>query len=259
MGSVVQEAIPTGVPKASNYFVFNTRRPVFPDVRVREAISFLFDFEWVNHSYFFDLYQRTAGYFDGSELSSHGRAADAREQALLAPFADEVRSDVLQGNVVATSSPPAATAGCSKRCALDLLAAAGYGLRGTELFEPQTSGRPLAFEIMVTASRDEERIALLFSQSLKRAGIAARVRLRRCSAIRGQQALTISTWSVPLGPIAVAGQRAGVLLGRGRGRSAGTRNYMGVKRPAIDAMIAALLKAEPQENSSPRCARSTGS
>ncbi len=204
-GLVLKEALPTGVPKASNYFVFNTRRPVFRDVRVREAISFLFDFEWINHSYFFDLYQRTAGYFDGSELSSHGRAADAREQALLAPFADEVRSDVLQG----TWSPPVSDgSGRDRRMlkrALDLLAAAGYGLRGTELFE-RTSGRPLAFEIMVTA-RDEERIALLFSQSLKRAGIAARVRLVDAVQFEGRRLpLRFRHGREPLGPISIAGQ-----------------------------------------------------
>ena len=72
-GRVVKEALPTGLPKASSYFVFNTRRPVFADIRVREAISLLFDFEWINHSYFFDLYRRTASYFEGSELSAHGR------------------------------------------------------------------------------------------------------------------------------------------------------------------------------------------
>jgi peptide/nickel transport system substrate-binding protein len=68
-GLVVKEAYLTGLPKPSNYFVFNTRREVFRDARVREALSYLFDFEWVNRSYFFDLYRRTAGYFDGSELS----------------------------------------------------------------------------------------------------------------------------------------------------------------------------------------------
>ena len=101
-GRVVKEALPTGVPKPSSYYVFNTRRAVFADIRVREAISLLFDFEWINHSYFFDLYRRSASFFDGSELSSHGRPADPGERALLAPFAYAVRADVLDG----TWSPP---------------------------------------------------------------------------------------------------------------------------------------------------------
>ena len=89
---MVKEALPTGVPKPSNYFVFNTRLEIFRDARVREALSYLFDFEWVNRSYFFDLYRRTVGYFDGSELSSHERPADARERPLLASFPDAVRT-----------------------------------------------------------------------------------------------------------------------------------------------------------------------
>jgi peptide/nickel transport system substrate-binding protein len=53
-GRVIKEALPTGMPKTSTFFVFNTRRAIFSDIRVREAISLLFDFEWINHSYFFD-------------------------------------------------------------------------------------------------------------------------------------------------------------------------------------------------------------
>src|SRR5262249_61801541 len=86
-GRVLKETLPTGVPKLSSYCVVNTRRAVFSDIRVREAISLLFDFEWINHGYFFDLYKRSASYFDGSELSSHGRPADEREKELRAPCA----------------------------------------------------------------------------------------------------------------------------------------------------------------------------
>ena len=174
-GLVVKEAFQTGLPKPSNYFVFNTRREIFQDARVREALSYLFDFEWVNRSYFFELYRRTAGYFDGSELSSHRRPADARERELLARFPDAVRPDVLEG----TWSPPVSDGSGRDRTtlkrALDLFSSAGYELRGAALVD-RRSGQPFTFEILVT-ERDEERLALIFSQSLKRAGIAARVRL----------------------------------------------------------------------------------
>ena len=123
-GLVVKEALPTGVPKPSSFFVFNTRRPVFRDIRVREAISYLFDFDWINHSYFFDLYERSASYFDGSEPFSRGHPADAREKALLAPFGDAVRPDVLAG---AWSPPVSDGSGrdrASLKRALDLFAAA---------------------------------------------------------------------------------------------------------------------------------------
>jgi peptide/nickel transport system substrate-binding protein len=242
-GRVLKEVLPTGVPKISSYFVFNSRRAVFSDIRVREAISLLFDFEWINHGYFFDLYQRSASYFDGSELSSHGRPADQREKALLAPFAEAVRADVLDG----TWSPPVSDGSGRDRVtlkrALDLFAAAGYELRGTALVE-RKSGRPLTFEILVTA-RDEERLALLFSQSLKRAGIAARVRMVDAVQYEGRRLsydfdMIQNRWDQSLSP----GNEQAFYWGSAAADQPGTRNYMGVKSPAVDAMIAALLKAE---------------
>jgi peptide/nickel transport system substrate-binding protein len=246
-GRVVKEELPTGVPKPSSFFVFNTRRPVFSDIRVREAIALLFDFEWINHSYFFDLYRRTDSYFAGSELSARGRPAEARERALLAPFPNAVRADVLDG----TWSPPASDGSgrdrSSLKRALALFAAAGYELRGTALIE-RKSGRPLGFEIMVT-TRDEERLALLFSQSLQRAGITARVRVVDAVQFEGRRLaydfdMIQNRWDQSLSP----GNEQAFYWGSAAADQPGTRNYMGVKSPAVDAMIAALLRAEGHDD-----------
>jgi peptide/nickel transport system substrate-binding protein len=246
-GLVIKEALPTRAPKASSYFVFNTRRDMFGDVRVREALASLFDFEWINHSYFFDLYRRTAGYFDGSELSAHGRPADAREKALLAPFPDVVRADVLDG----TWSPPASDgSGRDRRMlkrALELMDAAGYQLRGTRLVD-RKSGAQFSFEILVK-ERDDERLALLFSQSLQRAGIQARVRVVDPVQYEGRRLnydfdMIKNVYDQSLSP----GNEQAYYWGSAAADEPGTRNYMGIKSAAVDAMIAALLQARGRED-----------
>ncbi|MDE1974774.1 MAG: ABC transporter substrate-binding protein, partial [Hyphomicrobiales bacterium] len=244
-GRIIKEAFVSGQPKLASNFVFNTRRAIFADIRVRQAIALLFDAEWVNRNFFFGLYRRSASFFDGSELSAFHRSADARERALLAPFRGAVRADVLDG----TWSPPTSDGSGrdrkSLRQALTLLAAAGYELKGTEL-RARADGRPLAFEIMVT-NRDEERLALAFADNLARAGILAQVRL--VDAVQyDQRRLTFDfdmieyRWEESLSP----GNEQSIYFGSAAADEQGSRNYMGVKSAAVDAMIAALLRAREQ-------------
>jgi peptide/nickel transport system substrate-binding protein len=241
-GRVVKETFINGLPKFSSNYVFNTRRAVFADIRVRQAIALLFDFEWINRDFFFNLYRRSASFFDDSELSAYRRPADARERALLESFPDAVRADVLDG----TWSPPKSDGSGRDRNmlrqALALFAAAGYELNGTVL-RNRASGRPLAFEIMVT-NRDDERLALAFSGSLARAGIVAQVRL--VDAVQYQQRLSTFDfdmieyrWEQSLSP----GNEQTFYWGSVAADQDGSRNYMGVRSPAVDALIAALLRA----------------
>jgi peptide/nickel transport system substrate-binding protein len=240
---VVQEALPTGLPRPLSAFVFNTRRPMFADPRVRDAIAMLFDFEWLNHNFFFDLYQRTGSYFEGSELSSRGRPASERERALLSPFADAVRPDVLEG----TWSPPLNDgSGRDRRMlerALTLLANAGYELRDTRLVSRAT-GRQFAFEILVT-TREQERLALTLVRDLERAGISPAVRM--VDAVQYDQRrqtfdfdMIQFEWSQSLSP----GNEQSFYWGSATAEEPGSRNYMGARSAAIDAMIGAMLRAE---------------
>jgi peptide/nickel transport system substrate-binding protein len=241
-GRVVKETFSNGLPKFASDYVFNTRRAIFADIRVRQAIAALFDFQWINRDFFFNLYRRSASFFDDSELSAYHRPADARERALLAPFADAVRADVLDG----TWSPPVSDGSGRDRNllrqALTLLNAAGYELKGTVL-RNRTTGQRLAFEIMVT-NRDDERLALAFASSLARAGIAVQVRL--VDAVQYQQRLATFDfdvieyrWEQSLSP----GNEQSIYWGSAAADQEGSRNYMGVKSAAVDAMIAELLRA----------------
>ena len=245
-GRIVKEAFPTGLPKGLSGLVFNARRTIFSDVRVREAIGLLFDFEWLNHNFFFDRYQRSASYFEGSELSARGRPADARERALLAPYPDAVRPDIMEG----TWQPPVTDgSGRDRRTlkrALALLKSAGYELSGTVL-RRRATGRPFTFELLVT-TKDQERLALAFTRSLKRAGIAAPVRV--VDAVQyDRRRITYDfdmieyRWDESLSP----GNEQAFYWGSAAADAQGTRNYMGANSAAIDAMIAAMLKARERD------------
>ena len=170
-GEVIREAIKTGLPQPSEFLVFNTRRPLFADIRVRQALTLLFDFEWINRNYFFGLYARAGGFFAGSELSAYGRAADARERELLKPADAHVPADILDGSYRLPVTDGSGRDRAALRGALTLLSEAGYELDGTVLRQ-RTTRAPLAFEILVT-TRDQERIALAYQRDLKRAGIEA--------------------------------------------------------------------------------------
>jgi peptide/nickel transport system substrate-binding protein len=243
---VVKEAFPTGLPQGMLGLVFNTRRKVFADIRVREAISLLFDFEWINKNFFFGQYRRSASYFAGSELSAYRRAADPRERALLAPFPGSVRPDVLDGTASLAVTDGSGRDRVILKRALALLSSAGYALTGTELRE-RASGRPFEFEILVT-SKDHERVAIAFAQTLKLAGIAARI--RAVDAVQFDQRriafdfdMIPYRWEQSLSP----GNEQAFYWGAAAADEQGSRNYMGVRSPAIDAMIAAMLEATTRE------------
>ena len=245
-GRIVKETFQNGLPKGSG-LVFNTRRPIFADVRVREALSLLFDFEWVNHNLYFDRYRRTGSYFEGSELSSRGRPADARERGLLARFPNVVRADVLAG-----TWSPAVTDGTGRdratlKRALALLDAAGYALVGTEL-RARRGGAPLSFEILVT-TKDQERLGLAYSNQLRRAGITVQVRMVDAVQFEHRRInfdfdMMEYRWEQSLSP----GNEQAFYWGAAAADQDGSRNYMGVKSPAIDAIIAALLKARDRDD-----------
>jgi peptide/nickel transport system substrate-binding protein len=246
-GRVVKEAFPYGLPKGMQGLVFNTRRPIFADLRVREAILQLFDFEWINHTYFFDLYKRTASYFDGCDLSAHGVPANARERELLAPFPGAVRADIMDGTWLPPVTDGTGRDRAGLRKAFALFAAAGYDLKGTQLTH-RASGRPFAFEILTT-TRDQERLALAFVRNLKRAGIDALVRTVDATQFERRRIgfdfdMMDYRWEQSLSP----GNEQSFYWGSAAAGEEGSRNYMGVKSKAIDAMIASLLSATSRED-----------
>ena len=246
-GEVIRDTIKTGIPQPSEFLVFNTRRPMFSDIRVRQALTLLFDFEWINRSYFFGLYGRSASFFAGSELSAYGRAADEREVGLLKPFGSHIPPDILDGSYRLPVTNGSGRDRATLRSALNLLSQAGYDLDG-KVLRQRTTKAPLTFEILVT-TRDQERIALAFTRDLRRAGIEASV--RAVDAVQFDQRrlafdfdMIQNRWDQSLSP----GNEQYFYWGSEAADNQGTRNYMGAKDPAIDAMIAAMLEARDRRD-----------
>ncbi|WP_271168446.1 extracellular solute-binding protein [Hansschlegelia plantiphila] len=241
-GDILLESFKSGLPWGMNAFVFNTRKPVFSDVRVREALGFLFDYEWVDRNMFASATLRTQSYYEGSELSSQGRPADARERELLAPFPGVVRDDILEGRWSASRTDGTGRDREKLRQALDLLSAAGWSAKNGEL-RRDADGEPMRFEIMVS-TKEQERLSLAYVRGLERAGIRATVRLAdSIQAFRRMQTydfdMILYNWVSSLSPGAEQKKYWSVAAAD----TPGERNYMGVKQPAVDAMIAALLVA----------------
>jgi len=241
-GEVIRDTIKTGMPDPSEFLVFNTRRPVFADIRARRALTLLFDFEWINRNYFFGLYTRSAGFFAGSELSAYERPADQREREFLKPFASDIAPEILDGSYRLPVTDGSGRDRESLRAALKLLSEAGYELDGTVLRQRAT-GRPLSFEILAS-TRDQERIALAYAGNVKRAGIEAKVRV--VDPVQFDQRrldydfdMIQNRWDQSLSP----GNEQSFYWGSQAAGIEGTRNYMGATSPAIDAMIEALLSA----------------
>ncbi len=235
-----------GVPAGMAAFAFNTRRWPFNDARVRQALIQMFDFEWINSNLYHGGFTRTQSYFERSALASTGRPADARERALLAPFAGLIKPDVLEGTWRLPVSDGSGHNRENLSRGIALLKEAGFSLQKGRM--QAADGRPLNFEILA-ATRAQERLMLSFTNTLKRIGID--VRVRQVDSSQYQERLRTfdfdmiqAQWSASLSP----GNEQVNRWGSAAADIERSLNYPGVKNPAVDAMIEALLKAEERED-----------
>lgn len=245
-GRIVRSEFATALPAGLAALVFNTRRKPFEDIRVRRALITLFDFAVINTSLYHGLYARTESAFERSELSSSGRPADAHERRLLAPFIDRVKPEILAGTYRQPISDGSGHDRASLRAALRLLKDAGYTVKQSVLVETAT-GKPFAFEILAQ-TREQERLFLSFADGLKRAGIT--VSIRQVDSAQYQDRLTHFdfdmiqyNWPSSLSP----GNEQTFRWGTAEASKDGSFNFAGVREPAVDAMIAALLAAKDKD------------
>jgi peptide/nickel transport system substrate-binding protein len=246
-GRVLRDVVKAGVPSGLYAFVFNTRRPMFADSRVRQALALIFDFEWTNATLYYGAYRRTGSYFDNSELSARGRPASATERALLAPFADEIPAHILNRGFEPPKSDGTGHNRENRRQALALLKSAGFTVVDGILHHKK-SGQTLHFEIMLT-SAEQEKLALTYAQTLKGIGIQVSVRTVDISQYEQRRKtydfdMILNDWYASLSP----GNEQLFYWSSQAAHADSTRNYPGIASRAVDASIAALLAARERED-----------
>lgn len=240
-GRVIKESFSKGTPADVFGFVFNTRRAVFKDKKVRQALSMLFDFEWANHHLFNDIYSRTEGYWDGSVLSSIGRPASEKEKALLAPFPDAVLPEVMNGTWRAPKTDGSGMERTIAEKAWKILQEAGFTRKNNKAIAP--NGIPLQFEIM-TQTLEEEKVALAFQSTLSRLGI--HIEIRTVDDSQYQNRLGMFDYDMIIGKLRSSLSPGNEQINRWSSASRdlkGSFNFAGTADPAIDAMITAMLDA----------------
>lgn len=245
-GDIVKQAFPKQRPSGMYGFVFNTRRDIFKDIKVRKALSLMFDFEWVNKNLYGGVYTRTQSFWQGSDLSSFQNPANDIEKALLAPFPDAVSPDIMDGTYKLPVTDASGRDRKLLRQALGLLQAAGYKIEGGKLIA--TDGKQFAFEVM-PQNEDQEKLALAYQRSLKALGIE--MSIRTVDDAQYQQRSQTYDFDMIIKAFTSSFSPGAEQIWRWSSRAVepeGTASFAGVANPAIDAMIDALVNARTKED-----------
>ncbi len=242
-GEIKMRVFPHHLPSGMQGFVFNLRRPIFRDRRVREALNYAFDFQWMNQNLFYGLYTRTNSFFDNSDLKAPPHM-DPIEETLLKPYRDILPSEVFQE---VFQTPNGSTRYKLKK-ALDLLSEAGWTVQNGIL--QNEAGDPFRFEILLDSASIGawERVTLPFVGRLKRLGI--QVDIRVVDPIQYKNRLDqfdydmiVAVWGQSLSP----GNEQRYFWGSQSADVSGSMNYSGIQNEAVDHMIEILITAQDQK------------
>jgi microcin C transport system substrate-binding protein len=243
-GLVKREEIRHELPTGMQGFAMNTRRPLFTDRRVREALGLMFDFEWMNANLFYGSYTRTTSYFSNSELASSGLPSEG-ELLILSAFRGRVPEELFTSEFRVPVSDGQNSNRENARKALGLLQAAGWTVKDRKLVNGQ--GQPFSFEILLN-SPTFERVALPYVQSLQRLGIEARVRTVDAAQYQKRTDdfdfdMTVDLISQSLSP----GNEQRDFWSSEKAKEPGSRNLIGVSDPVVDALVELVVNAPDRQ------------
>jgi microcin C transport system substrate-binding protein len=241
-GRVIKEEFPIRSSGGMQAYVFNIRRPKFADPRVRRAFNLALNFEEINKQLFFGQYHRVNSYFEGLELASSGLPA-GEELAILEPLRDKVPPEVFTTAYANPVNGSPENVRSNLREATRLLREAGYEIRDRKLADAKT-GEPLTVEVLI-AQPEWERIVLFYKPSLARLGIDLSVRYvddaQYENRLRNRDYdMIVVTWGQSLSP---GNEQRGYWSSQAADQ-VGSRNYVGIKNPAVDTLIERVIFAK---------------
>jgi len=244
-GRIVKEEVPHHRTSGMQGFVYNLRRPIFQDPKVREALAYAFDFEWSNKTLFYGQYTRTRSYFDNSELAAEGLPGPA-ELAVLEPYRGRIPEEVFTQvyEPPSTAGPGGIRANLKK--AVELLAEAGWKPANGVMTHTE-SGRKLAFEVLLR-SPEFERIVLPFAKNLERIGVEAKVRTVDSTQYRKRLDqfdfdVTVNVFGQSESP----GNEQRDYWSSESATGEGSRNVIGIRDPVIDELVEKVIAAPDRE------------
>jgi microcin C transport system substrate-binding protein len=237
---VVKEEFPVNDSGRMQGFVFNLRRDQFRDARLRRAFNFAYDFEEMNKQLFYGQYKRINSYFDGTELASSG-LPEGEELQILETVRDKVPAEVFTTpytNPVGGNPDAVRT---NLRESMRLLKEAGYEIRDRKLVD--SAGKPVIVEILVQ-DPSSERIALFYKPSLERIGVNASIRIVDDAQYENRLRsfdfdMIVDVWPESLSP----GNEQREFWGSQTADQPGSKNTIGIKNPAVDALIDKVIFA----------------
>jgi microcin C transport system substrate-binding protein len=243
-GAVIKREYTHKLPTGIQGYAMNTRRPMFADPRVRQAVTWLFDFEWTNKNLFYSAYKRTLSYFSNTPNAAEGTPSP-EELKLLEPYRASLPSGLLDRRFALPVTDGSGNNSKQLREALDLLRDAGWQVKDRKLLD--ANGQPAGFTILLE-DPSLERVALPYVQNLRKLGFDVKVRTvdpAQFQHLTDDFDFDMIMMIYPGGDIPGAELRdywscAGA-------KSQGSFNVPGICDPAVDAMIEKVIEAQDRQ------------
>ena len=244
-GRLIKEQIPNRNPTGMQGFIYNLRKPMFQDIRVREALSLLFDFEWTNKQLFNGAYHRTRSYFENSEMAATG-LPDAAQLAILEPLRGKIPEQVFTQAFEPSVCDASGMIRPQQRRAYQLLQEAGWRIVDDKMVD--TQGKPVSIEFLL-AQTEFERVLLPFKRNLADIGID--LVIRRVDVSQYINRLRSRDFDMVVGSFPQSNSPGNEQREFWKSSSAdkpGSRNLMGLKDPAVDELVEALIDSDSRQS-----------